>query len=597
MSEDKKTFSVADYIVFIATLAISAVIGIFYAIKDRRQQSTKQFLMADNSMRFLPISLSVLASFFSASTLLGTPAEIYQFGTMYWISAFGAVFAPLAGALLFGPMFFRIKVVSVFEYLELRFHSKLVRLFGAFIFLLRATIGMGIVLYGPSTALSAVTEFPTWAVIVIVGVLCTFYTSIGGLKAVIWTDVFQTLVMLAGMMAVLIKGFMVSGGGESVWNINYQGMRIEFFNFDFDPRVRHTFWALLIGIFFIWLPPYTVDQQMVQRFSSARSLRDAKIALLLNVPGMFIMISLCSLTGLVLFAHFANCDPLKQKKIGNPNQLLPYYVMEILGNAPGIPGLFVSSLFSGALSSVSSMLNSLSAVTWEDFMKPHMKSTTDARATLITKCLAVVYGAIGIGVAFLVQELGGTVLQISLTLNGAAGAPLVGLFILGSCFSSTNSIGALVGGALGLTFSLWLSVGAYLSKPVTNRLPVTMAGCNISTNETFYFYHTEDYLNYTRTSVDTLEGIDNFYGLSYLWFSALGIVSCVIVGLIVSWITGPTKDVDPSLQLEIFRKVRSLCSQAKDSMTLSHKEESSTLNGNTIKDIKESFQVKGSTKL
>uniref|UniRef100_A0A2C9JP75 Sodium-coupled monocarboxylate transporter 1 n=1 Tax=Biomphalaria glabrata TaxID=6526 RepID=A0A2C9JP75_BIOGL len=566
MSEDKKTFSVADYIVFIATLAISAVIGIFYAIKDRRQQSTKQFLMADNSMRFLPISLSVLASFFSASTLLGTPAEIYQFGTMYWISAFGAVFAPLAGALLFGPMFFRIKVVSVFEYLELRFHSKLVRLFGAFIFLLRATIGMGIVLYGPSTALSAVTEFPTWAVIVIVGVLCTFYTSIGGLKAVIWTDVFQTLVMLAGMMAVLIKGFMVSGGGESVWNINYQGMRIEFFNFDFDPRVRHTFWALLIGIFFIWLPPYTVDQQMVQRFSSARSLRDAKIALLLNVPGMFIMISLCSLTGLVLFAHFANCDPLKQKKIGNPNQLLPYYVMEILGNAPGIPGLFVSSLFSGAL-------------------------------RIGLPFTAVVYGAIGIGVAFLVKELGGTVLQISLTLNGAAGAPLVGLFILGSCFSSTNSIGALVGGALGLTFSLWLSVGAYLSKPVTNRLPVTMAGCNISTNETFYFYHTEDYLNYTRTSVDTLEGIDNFYGLSYLWFSALGIVSCVIVGLIVSWITGPTKDVDPSLQLEIFRKVRSLCSQSKDSMTLSHKEESSTLNGNTIKDIKESFQVKGSTKL
>lgn len=562
MAKTVGTFSVADYIVFTATLLISAAIGVFYAIRGGGQNSTSQFLMADRSMRYLPISLSVLASFFSASTLLGTPAEIYQFGTMYWISVVGAVFAPLMGALLFGPMFFNIKVVSVFQYLELRFNSKLVRLFGAFIFLLRATIGMGIVLYGPSTALSAVTEFPTWAVIVVVGVVCTFYTSIGGMKAVIWTDVFQTLVMLAGMVAVLIKGFIVSGGGRDVWNINYEGMRVEFFNFDFDPRVRHTFWSLIIGIFFVWLPPYTVDQQMVQRFSSAKSMKDAKIALLLNIPGMAIMITLCSLTGLTLFAYYANCDPLRRGDIDNPNQLLPYFVMDILGSAPGLPGLFVSSLFSGALSSVSSMLNSLSAVTWEDFLKPYMTYVADARATKITKLLAVGFGALGIGVAFLVKELGGTVLQASLTLNGAAGAPLVGLFILGSCFTSTNWIGALAGGAFGLGFSLWLSVGAYITRPLDFKLPVTTEGCNLTANQsvTFTFYQTGDYLNFSRPSTNSLEGIHNLYGLSYLWFSSLGIVSCVIVGLLVSLITGPTKEseVDESLQLRFFHKLAGL---------------------------------------
>ncbi|XP_059148788.1 sodium-coupled monocarboxylate transporter 1-like [Physella acuta] len=560
MKQEVGRFSVADYIVFSATLLISAAIGIFYAIKG--QTSTKQFLMADRSMKYLPIALSVLASFFSASTLLGTPAEIYQYGTMYWVCVFGSVFAPLTGALLFGPMFFNIKVVSVFQYLELRFHSKLVRLFGAFIFLLRATIGMGIVLYGPSTALSAVTEFPTWAVIVVVGVVCTFYTSIGGLKAVIWTDVFQTLVMLAGMVAVLIKGFLVSGGGADVWDVNYRGKRIEFFNFDFDPRVRHTFWSLIIGIFFVWLPPYTVDQQMVQRFSSAQSLKDAKIALLLNIPGMVIMITLCCLTGLTLFAYYANCDPIKQGLIDNPNQLLPYFVMDILGSAPGLPGLFVSSLFSGALSSVSSMLNSLAAVTWEDFMKPYMKNVKDDKATKITKGLAVMYGALGIGVAFLVKELGGTVLQASLTLNGAAGAPLVGLFILGSCFTSTNWIGALVGGALGLGFSLWLSVGTYVYKPINFKLPVTTAGCNLTgnTSETFSFADTPDYTNWTRPSTDSLNGLENLYGLSYLWFSALGTLSCVVIGLIVSLVTGPTKasEVDPSLQLRLFHKLAKL---------------------------------------
>ncbi|XP_059148824.1 sodium-coupled monocarboxylate transporter 1-like [Physella acuta] len=553
-------FSVADYIVFSATLLISAAIGIFYAIKG--QTSTKQFLMADRSMKYLPIALSVLASFFSASTLLGTPAEIYQYGTMYWISTFGAILAPLSGALLFGPMFFKIKVVSVFQYLELRFKSKAVRLFGAFLYILRATIALGIFLFGPSTALSAVTEFPTWAVIVVVGVVCTFYTSIGGLKAVIWTDVFQTLVMLAGMVAVLIKGFLVSGGGSQVWDINYEGKRIEFFNFDIDPRVRHTFWSMIIAIVIVWLPPYAIDQQMVQRFSSAKSLTDAKIALLLNIPGMIIMITLCSMTGQVLFSYYANCDPIKLGQINNANQLLPYFVMDVFSNTPGFPGLFVSSIFSGALSSISSALNSMAAVTWEDFLKPCLKNVKDEKATQITKCLAAAYGALGIGVAFLVKELGGTVLQASLSLNGATGAPLIGLFVLGSCFTSTNWVGAIVGGAFGLGFSLWFSVGTYIVKPINFKLPVTTAGCNLTgnTSESFSFSDTFDYTNWTRPSTDSLTGIDNLYGLSYLWFPFLGTVSCVVIGLVVSYVTGATKqvDVDPSLQLRFFHKLATL---------------------------------------
>lgn len=109
------TFSIPDYVVFAAMLAVSAGIGVYYACAGGRQRSTREFLMADNSMRYLPLSLSVLASFFSASTLLGTPAEIYQFGVMYWISVVGACMAPITGALLFGPMFFKIKVISVFE--------------------------------------------------------------------------------------------------------------------------------------------------------------------------------------------------------------------------------------------------------------------------------------------------------------------------------------------------------------------------------------------------------------------------------------------------------------------------------------------------
>lgn len=110
-----KTFHIVDYVVFAAMLVISAGIGVFHAFSGGKQSTNREFLMADRQMRPLPLALSVLASFFSASTLLGTPAEIYQHGTQYWVSVFGAMMAPLTGALLFGPMFFNLKIVSVFE--------------------------------------------------------------------------------------------------------------------------------------------------------------------------------------------------------------------------------------------------------------------------------------------------------------------------------------------------------------------------------------------------------------------------------------------------------------------------------------------------
>ena len=113
--EEVATFSAWDYVVFSIVLAISAAIGLYHACVGGKQRTTKEFLLAGRSMSALPVALSVLASFFSASTLLGTPAEIYLQGIMYWISVFGAVMAPVMGAYLFGPFFHKMHLLSVFE--------------------------------------------------------------------------------------------------------------------------------------------------------------------------------------------------------------------------------------------------------------------------------------------------------------------------------------------------------------------------------------------------------------------------------------------------------------------------------------------------
>ncbi|XP_022310587.1 sodium-coupled monocarboxylate transporter 1-like [Crassostrea virginica] len=555
MVENK--FQLADYIIFGVMLLISVGIGVFYACAGGKQQTNREFLMADRSMRSLPVALSVLASFFSASTLLGTPAEIYEYGIQYWISVFGAILAPLTGAFFFGPMFFNLKLVSVYEYLELRFHSKSIRLFSAALFILRLIMGMGIVLYGPSTALAAVTGFPVWAIILVVGGVCTFYTTLGGMKAVIWTDVFQTFVMFAGMLAVFIQGCIKVGGLDEMWNINYEGGRINFFDFDPDPRVRQTFWSLTVGIYFVWLYPYTVDQQMVQRFSSARSLSDARFALICNVPGMFLLITLCSLTGLALYANYVTCDPLKNGDVANANQLLPFFVMEVFEGLPGLPGLFVACMISGALSSISSMLNSLAAVTWEDFLKLKFSALSERSATKVTRTVAFLYGLLGIGMAFAVKEMGGTVLQASLAFNGSAGAPLVGVFILGACFTSSNWLGALIGGLLGFAFSMWGLIGKYVSLSLNFRLPTSTLGCNSNTTTAHDVITSTDY-QFKQTDI-SLEGLDQFYGISYLWFSALGVIITVCVGLLVSWCsrgqTERTGKVPDNLKLKMWENI------------------------------------------
>jgi sodium-coupled monocarboxylate transporter 8/12 len=163
---------------------------------------------------------------------------------------------------------------------------------------------------------------------------------------------------------------------------------------------------------------------MVQRFSSAKTIRQAQTALLLNIPGVFLLISLCCFTGLVVFANYADCDPITYSNITgvtNPNQIVPFFVIDKLSVIPGSAGLFLGSIFCASLSSVSSALNSLSAIIWSDFLKrfSYFNGMNDSQSTLATKVIVIICGVICTADAFLISKLGSNLSQISSTLNGA----------------------------------------------------------------------------------------------------------------------------------------------------------------------------------
>ena len=162
---------------------------------------------------------------------------------------------------------------------------------------------------------------------------------------------------------------------------------------------------------------------MVQRFAAAKNKKTAQIALILNIPGVVLLVSLCCFSGLVLYANFYDCDPLSDKNSGveNANQLLTHFVLKKFNEIPCILGLFMSSIFCASLSSLSSALNSLSACLWRDFFIKlrYFKDFDNNKSLRITKVLVIFCGIICTGMGFLISNLGSNLIQISSTINGA----------------------------------------------------------------------------------------------------------------------------------------------------------------------------------
>ncbi|XP_061609959.1 solute carrier family 5 member 6a isoform X4 [Phyllopteryx taeniolatus] len=402
-------FTTVDYVIFALLLMASAGIGLYYAFSGGRQRTTQEFLMADRSMSWLPVSLSLLATFQSAVAILGAPSEVYTFGTQYWFLGCSYFLGLLIPAHVFIPVFYRLRLSSAYEYLELRF-NKTVRICGTVTFIFQMVVYMGVVLYAPALALNAVTGFDLWGAVLAMGLVCTLYTSLGGLKAVMWTDVFQTVVMFAGQLAVIIVGAHQAGGIAEVWRKAVNGSRIAGLDLNPDPLERHTFWTLGVGGIFLMLALYGVNQAQVQRYLSSRTEREAIISCYVVFPCQQIVLCLGCLMGLVMFARYGEDSPLDKGYVKTNDQMVLYFVMDVFKDLPGLAGLFVACLFSGALSTISSAFNSLATVTMEDLIKPHFPNMAESKATLLSKGLALAYGLLCLAMAYLASIMG-SVLQ------------------------------------------------------------------------------------------------------------------------------------------------------------------------------------------
>uniref|UniRef100_A0A8B9J6C4 Solute carrier family 5 member 6 n=1 Tax=Astyanax mexicanus TaxID=7994 RepID=A0A8B9J6C4_ASTMX len=520
----QKYFTTIDFVLFALLLVASMAIGLYYALSGGRQRTTQEFLLADRSMKCLPLSLSLMATFQSAVAIVGTPAEVYTNGTQYWFIGCSYILGLLIPAHIFIPVFYRLNLTSAYQYLELRF-CKTVRICGTVTFIFQMCIFFMLVCFAISPV---VTGFHLWGAVLATGLVCTVYTALGGLKAVIWTDVFQTVVMFTGQMAVIIVGVHQVGGFSDFWRKVTDGGRISGIDLNPDPTVRHTFWTLAVGGVFLMLSLYGVNQAQVQRYLSSRTEKEAIMSCYMAFPCLQIALGLSCLMGLVMFACYGDINLVDQQYIKSKDQMVLYFVMDMLQDFPGLPGLFVACLFSASLSTISSAFNSLATVTMEDLIKPNYPSITDSRTHSFLKYNDIICCC----------------LYAALSIFGMLGGPLLGLFCLGIFFPWANSSGAVTGLIAGLVMAFWVGIGGFVAQ-MSSSVTVCPHNCTDTVA-------TKNLTMATVTAIMT--PVTNkpskpvahhgLYSLSYMWYSAFNSSVVVLIGLFVSLITGPMKERD-----------------------------------------------------
>nr|XP_039254641.1 sodium-coupled monocarboxylate transporter 1-like [Styela clava] len=574
MDNSEDYFHPADFVIFGAMLLISTIIGIFFAVRDRSNNSTDNYYFAGRKANPIPVALSLIVSFVSAIAVIGLPVEVYLHGTTFAWNTIAQLIATIIAILYYIPVYHRLRLKSVYEYLELRFHVS-VRKVASLLAMLNLILYLGVVIYMPSLTLSAVTPLSLYWAIALTSVICTFYTAVGGMKAVIWTDVFQSGIMMAGMLSVFIQGVITLGGIEPLREAADRGGRSNFLTFTFDPRTRSTFWTVAFGLGLNACFETGCNQVYIQRYLSCKTVKTARIALLLTLaPGFFFtLISVAN--GLVMYAFFEGCDPHKAGIVEKVDQIIPRLALQIFQHAPGMAGLFVSAAYCGTLSSVSSGVNALSALTMMDFISPFFPNMSPRIKVWLSKGLTLCFGLLVMALAYIISFSDANIIEIVVSISGFIGGPMIGIFTMGLFFPWINYLGALVGLILGWAAATWVGLTAmYVTQyeGSNKQLQISIDNCTALPTSATDMNMTTTYMTPTTTSFEgsgynftTTESYNprintTFYSMSPFLYGVWGFLVTVFFGHVISLISGFNKPSEanpdlfmPFLPIKAFR--------------------------------------------
>ncbi len=440
-----KGFTTLDYVLVVGYLLMIAAIGSsFY----RRKSTAKDYFLGGRSMSWLPVGISLVAADMSAITVMGAPAWGFKHNLELALLCLGyPLMAPIV-IKLFVPFYSRLNLYTAYEYLEKRF-SLPVRVLTSVLFQVLRGAHVAIVIYAPSLVINLVTGLPIWQCVLFMGGFTTLYTTLGGMKAVIWTDVIQFVVVSSGILLIFIKAFArVPGGIAGAFKTAAAAGKLDLFNFAADPARLTTVWSLLLGGFVLSMAPVTTDQAIIQRLFTTRSTRDCRQSIILQsmivVPISFTLY----LAGVALFVYYqGRTDGLAG--LANPDAVMPFFAVHEL--PAGVSGLIIAAIFGASMAVMSAGINSLTTATTVDFYQRLFRPGASAqRLAVVGRLGTAAWGLAMTGLALFAGRLGELVNAYNLVSSHISG-PLLGIFLLAVLNKRATSAGALIGAGAGLS--------------------------------------------------------------------------------------------------------------------------------------------------
>ena len=465
---DPTSFGTLNALVLVAYLLGVTVLALALA---GRQRNTESYFLAGRSMPWLAVALSTVASMLSGLTYLGAPAAAYKDNASLMLAGPAALLAtPLMIALYF-PIYRRLRVTTIYEYVNARFGNR-ARYAASALAVLQIQGWMGIALFAPALALSTVTGIDLTRAILLMGLVATAYTCSGGLAAVIWTDVIQFVVLTAG--AVVVAFSLVDslpGGLDQFFEIVLAADKLGVTDLRFDPAEATGLAVLLC--YFITGFGYGNNQVVMQRLLAARSLREMTRALILDRALEILLAALLYMIGLGIFAYFQVFPEHLAPGVAG-DRILPYYIVHAL--PAGFSGLLIAAVFAAAMSTVDSGIHSSATMIQVDFVTPLRKRRlTQRRSLMLARALTAGLGLLATAAALLVSE-GAGILETMSRVGSLTAAPVTGLFLLG-VLTRRGNFPAWLAATLGISLPLSLYVQNFVEMHWIFYTPTALLSC------------------------------------------------------------------------------------------------------------------------
>ncbi|XP_050427927.1 sodium-coupled monocarboxylate transporter 2 isoform X2 [Adelges cooleyi] len=560
---------IIDYAVFLLLIGLSFGVMIYSKLSGPKERTKADYVFASKgSVSMGAILLSIARGFLGVKVFLGYPSELFYRGSGMWETLYGMVLAFPLVLYFFLPVYFNLGITSVYQYLDMRFKSTLVRRLASGTYVVRSLLNLGVTVFTPCVALKTVMGLPYWFTITSISIIAIVFTLLGGLRSAILADAVQSLVMIGCSVIIILQGFYIAKGPINVFDVNKSRGRLDFFNFDMDPTLRVSTVSATLGQLFMSLSMFGCQQNFVQRYFSMESMKQVEKALWLTIPLMVFLFSLSWIVGMVIFTVYADCDPRALGYITEIDEIVAFYVRDKFYFIPGFMGLVLASLFNSGLSLFVSNLNSISTVVWEDFVSqiPFFKRISETKQLWCIKGISALCGVCVMGIAFLVAQSSG-VIDASQLMTSATSGPLLGVFILAMFFPSTNWKGAATGMIVSHITTFIIICGAFSVPTEIEYLPVSIEGCTNTTfsshvlppfDEQFNIYKSYSLINktaemvsnYAQSSRQTEPVVEpafhenilaSLYSITYMYYSLLGTFVTVFVGILVSYVTDTKK--------------------------------------------------------